>query len=377
MMAVLDAEAQVLTSCEICASVHAHGTPCPQDASNRFDEISVSRALPVAHAKIYVLLPSVRSCFQPGRLPVKHSELERGLHLFNIIGPHFHPWHDHGPCARFPRKTASAKFSRACAWFSRPAAASADEAHEAEKSRQSAAWDLSGLVLSGTSSQEGCARHVMAELDKGVPIVAVVGAWGCGKSSVLAIVAGRMQGAVVAMRKAPRHTEGQVWRYLAKELSPGAQSLADAMAERGDCLVIVDGVSSAEALMIASAVRTARGRGAKGARAVVAQDDGRAAWDGLTADCDVESGGTVRVAGLSHEERMVILEAEQSRLSLGLSRDELEELSSKTGAASPLYCVYAPRLLQLTSRPGNVRASWTQTFGLPGERGRAFLASFL
>lgn len=199
-----------------------------------------------------------------------------------------------------------------------------------------------------------------------MPIVAVVGAWGCGKSSVLAIVAERMPGSVIKMRKMPRHTEGQVMRFLIQEISPGARNLADAMAGRGDCLVVVDGVSAAEALMIASAVRTARGEGAKGVRAIVAQEDGRAAWDGMAEDSDVEGGDLVRVPALSNEERMEILQAEQSRLSLGLSRDELEELASKSGATSPLYCVYAPRLLELTSRPGNVRASWTQTFGLPG-----------
>jgi hypothetical protein len=257
------------------------------------------------------------------------------------------------------------RYSRASALLSRPKAARADEAHSMEKARQAEAWDISGLSTGG-ASQEGCAQSVMAKLENGVPIVAVVGAWGCGKSSVLAIVAERMSGSVIKMRKTPRHTEGQVMRFLIEEISPGARNLADAMARRGDCLVVVDGVSAAEALMIASAVRTARGKGANGVCAIVAQEDGRAAWDGMAEDCDVEGGDVVRVPALSNAERMSILQAEQSRLSLGLSKDELEELASKSGAASPLYCVYAPRLLELTSRPGNVRASWTQTFGLPG-----------
>jgi len=212
---------------------------------------------------------------------------------------------------------------------------------------------MGGVTVGAAGTQDAVVEAVMGQMrERTACRVRLVGPAGCGKSSLLAVVAGRLQevcatsGRVVYLCKMAWQSERQFMRVLVREVVEDEGADADAMSLR-DALrlldasrrlfLIVDGLSAEEQDMLSATLLYS------GTECLVS----------LATACSTEprqeasSDRMIAVGRLTRPEQYAILTSRAADLALELSLEDLEGIAAKQDATSPQYLILALHYINL------------------------------
>ena len=210
-----------------------------------------------------------------------------------------------------------------------------------------------GVTVGAAGTQDAVVEAVMGQMRQRTACrVRLVGPAGCGKSSLLAMVAGRLQevcatsGRVVYLCKMAWQSERQFMRVLVREVVEDEGADADAMSLR-DALrlldasrrlfLIVDGLSAEEQDML-SATLLYSGTECLVSLATAISTEPRQ---------EAGSDHMIAVGRLTRPEQYAILKSRAADLALELSLEDLEEIAAKQDATSPQYLILALHYINL------------------------------
>lgn len=239
-----------------------------------------------------------------------------------------------------------------------PPAAGVD-IHEMERRAAREAAEAAALRAGfrAGGGHDSLVARLVARVEAGAPVTALVGAAGSGVTSVLSTLAVRLAAdagveAVVLFRM-PWHSAGDAWQFLCRALGGAGRSLpafagvvASCAARAGGAarrtVLLIDGLEPEASRGACDAVQRA---GGGRVAAVVAAPVAPADW------VEVEE-----VPPLAGEDRRLAVRAVAARLGVALANADVASLEAKAGAAAPRYLEYALHTARLRGGLGGAAA---------------------